>query len=545
MPDLAHLSLATAFVVLVACGDDATPPAGDGGRSDGGSRSDGGREGDDAGPPVDGGRLPDAGLPTAASFPLRILHPRAVGTSPDAGAPAIEASHRIYWAYPGIEYNVRATVVGGAYPYRYELTNAPAGMTIDASGTISWPDPRANAADIALTVTDATGETVQESWSITVDASRFLFVDAVRGVNAADNGCTSGCGTGTLENPWRTISDVYEGNEDISTYAGRILYFRAGTYDVLDIPRERVGGHWEQVTFFSSLKPAVWLEYPGEDALIDFGFEPGVETGPLIRFGGASIYVDGFETIRSHYIAWQVEPGSHYAVFRRMEMHQHGPGEEGANSSFIMTMTGSDNPSHYMAIQDNDCYDFSVSVAIKIYSTFAMVFDDNVFHGGPNPIELKADIRQFTMQNNVLYDVEGIALGGNMHDATTHGEFRFNVVRDATHAALRLNQDGMAGAIRVYRNTLIGRTLVSNTDAADGPFDFQDNVMVDTTPEGSCVPGSIIDCEDVTDPTRVRIAEPPDEDLQCTPDDGCVDANGILQGARHEMFAGIKGHEVP
>src|SRR5688572_17024316 len=64
----------------------------------------------------------------AANYPLELVSPRAAGSSPSSGQPAISANNRIFWAYPGIEYNIRATVIGGKYPYRFALSNAPTGM---------------------------------------------------------------------------------------------------------------------------------------------------------------------------------------------------------------------------------------------------------------------------------------------------------------------------------------------------------------------------------------------------------------------------------
>src|SRR5688572_3861262 len=96
-----------------------------------------------------------AGAPAfAANYPLELVSPRAVNTSPAAGYPAINSENRIFRAYPGMVYNIRAAVIGGAWPYTFTLSNAPAGMTIDSrTGTINWPNPQANASP-TITVRD-------------------------------------------------------------------------------------------------------------------------------------------------------------------------------------------------------------------------------------------------------------------------------------------------------------------------------------------------------------------------------------------------------
>ena len=58
----------------------------------------------------------------AANYPLELTN---IG-------PSLASNNRIYRAYPGLEYNIRAAVIGGDYPYSFTLSNAPAGMTINA-----------------------------------------------------------------------------------------------------------------------------------------------------------------------------------------------------------------------------------------------------------------------------------------------------------------------------------------------------------------------------------------------------------------------------
>ena len=149
------------------------------------------------------------GLPAfAANYPLEITNIKPAG--------GLNAASRIYRAYPGLEYNIRAAVVGGAYPYSFTLTDAPEGMTVDSRGVVSWPNPQAND-NATLVVRDSEGTQVSVTWPITVSASGFRFVSATSG-NPAPGGA------GTVSNPWRTLSDVYNnaGSTDI-------VYFRTGT----------------------------------------------------------------------------------------------------------------------------------------------------------------------------------------------------------------------------------------------------------------------------------------------------------------------------
>lgn len=464
---------------------------------------------------------------SAANYPLEITNIKPVGTD------GMTANNRIFRAYPGIEYNIRAGVIGGAFPYTFSLRNAPSGMTIHANtGEIRWPNPQANASP-TIEVQDAEGTRVSQTWTITVTTSGFRFIDAVNGRNALGNGCSSSCGTGTINNPWRTISDMYEGDRARSTYAGEFIYFRAGTYRVDDMPRSSVGTAWERVEFPMETKPVVWLAYPGEAPLIDFDHREGVANAPLLRFSDSNVYIDGFETRRSRVIGFQLMSGGRYNTFRRLRMHDHGPSWDGSNGSHIMT-TISDPPSYYTVIQNCEMYQpvQDRELGIKIYSQYKLIIEDNVFHG-LNGIELKADPRQFSVRKNTFYNVPTLAIGGNMHYTTTYGEILFNNVRGNPPKALELNQDGMAGLIHVYRNTFVGRVQVNSVDSSDGPFDIRHNVIINN--DG----GSRVYFSEVTDPSRINIVD----NLTGSLSSNIVDALGNLT-ASYSQYIGTRGHQI-
>lgn len=476
----------------------------------------------------------------AANYPLELVSPRAVGTAPAAGNAAITSTHRIFKAYPGLEYNIRAVVIGGAYPYSFALSNAPAGMTInDDTGTIVWPNPQANATP-TITVTDSEGTRVSSSWTITVTTSGFKFIDAVNGRSGA---------TGSVSDPWRTISDML--NSSLSV-AGDIVYFRNGTYSALNLPRSSIGTVWERIEINASNKPVAWLAYPGTTPVIDFGFNPGVEPGVMMRFNGNNVYIDGFETRNARVIGFQITsgPNSHYRVFRRLRMHDLNmvlANLDGANSSYIM-MTSSYSDSdvggsaatwaQYLTIQDCEFYNAPLGLGIKTYSTWKLLIEDNVFRDIYFATEIKADMPRFTYRGNEHRRVPGRSIGGNMHSQTTHGEILFNLVHEPNgEYALDVNQDGHAKRIDIYRNTFVGHVRVRNTDSADGPFRFYNNVIVNNdvgTPSGSHVY-----FENVADATRVQQFD----NLVGNPSANIVDTSGSLSGS-YRQYLGTRGHEI-
>ena len=462
----------------------------------------------------------------AANYPLELTNIRS-GMSPTS---------RILRAYPGIEYNIRAAVVGGAYPYIYSLSNAPAGMTIDSrTGEIVWPNPQATATP-TITVVDDEGTRVSASWTITVTATGFRFIDALNGRNAANNGCTTSCGTGTATNPWRTISDMYynAGGTDF-------IYFKSGTYRVLDLPRESIGSVWERVEFPGHTRAVIWVEYPGQSAVIDFAY------GPLIRLDGSSndAYVDGFETTSCRIICFQTGTAP---TFRRLNMHDLTPGGDGTNASFIMTLSKYPSVTTGMVIQDNEFHNWATqATSVKIYSQLKLLMENNVHHDGSVATELKADVRQFTVRSDRFYNITVNALGGNMHGCvgcgaggadlyTTSGEMLFNYSRSMGNA-VDLNQDGQARQLYVYRNTFVGRVQVRNTDADDGPFYLSNNVIV--SDDSGTPAGSHIYYLTVSDPSRIVLSN----NLAGYPSDNMVDSNGNLTPA-YAQYVGTRGHEL-
>ncbi len=492
------------------------------------SGSDDGGTGDPPEPACGGGE---------SDYPLEIISPKPVGDAPDGLDPA----HRIYRAHPGIDYEIRVAAVGGNYPFTYALSNAPVGMSIDAgSGEIVWTDPQEDASDVTVTVTDATGTETSETWSIDVTTEGFSFVDAVGGDSA---------GAGTQDDPWRTLADVWTRGG-----AGGIVYFRGGEdaiYTPEGIPVENPDTDGEMLEFHYAEQPVIWLAHPDDDMrpVLDFGFTGTGEGAhvPVIRLSGPAIWVDGIETTRSHRMAFQVvHYDEHGATFRRLHMHDGGPGIDGGNSAFIMYVRCDDCPAYGDVVQDNEFSELDYGTgncALKLYSMERPLVADNVFHhtgeGEEAVVAIKDNIAAFEVRGNTFHDIGTLALGGNMHATTfpTSGEFRFNNVRTAGRSAMRLNQDGMVGRIRAYRNTLQGRVEIRIVDAEDGPIAFERNVIVND--DGMLAPRPFFYYVDVADPTRITA----DDDLMGAPADGVVDELGELVDG-FLRWLGTHGHAL-
>lgn len=472
---------------------------------------------------------PSASNVEPGHYPLELVLPRAVGTRASnetvSGTltPAIGANHRIFRAYPGIEYNIPTIAIGGAFPYTYELSGID-WLSIDPStGVISGTAPNVpNGTQYTGTVTvrDALNTTVSASWTVTVTTSGFKFVDATNGNDTT--------GTGTRANPWRTFERM-----KAASVAGDIVYFREGIYTSNITPDSQGGstgeftppGNWRRIQFSASSNSTQWLAYPGETVIIDGGHVAGVSQGNLIRMTGNSstpVYLDGLEFQNFYHIMLQITVGGHYEVFRRLDMRDLAQVIDGANSACIdSTSNIGGAPRFYVTYQDCDFHN-NLPGGCKIYWQYKSLIDRCQFRdsGGFNPVtgdrgsggpDHKAVCGRFEVRaslfdnhpstSDVPTDINGVPIngamadsgfGGNMNDdigfanIQASGEVRFNRFGNFDRPDLRvvnMNNFGVCAEIYIYRNTGVGRWNVENSDLG-GPYTFYRNVIINDVNAG-------------------------------------------------------------
>jgi len=502
----------------------------------------------------------------AANYPLELISPRAAGSSPTTGQPAISGNNRIFLAYPGIEYNIRAAVIGGAYPFTFSLSNAPSGMTINATtGEIVWTSPPNGAAVTpTITVTDTEGTTVTASWTITVDPNRFIFLDAVNGREFD----VANPGTGTLANPFRRIRDLYQGDvydsKRLNAHVNKIAYFRQGTYYIDGYLEDAGGLSLGRMAVLDSFKPVAWLAYPGETPTIDgqcFSASPQIGARPCngsahITFYGTgdNTYIDGFRVTNMAYHGFRVAGLGNYQTFRRNHFSRLGPTEPSVNESWITTSSsGSSAMGSHMTIQDNILEDLDRGACIKLYSTQRILIEDNICRTsydstGGNDTEGFAikggTMDRVTVRHNTIYNVSQKGIGGNMHTLLS-SEILFNRVYNVNNvgnytspgnywgAGVDINEDGYAGTLRIYRNTFVCRVVVGNTDSIDGPFYFYNNVIINDDP------GDHLIYENVSDMSRIQFTN----NLVGTPSQNIVGTNLNLTEA-YASYVGTRGYQI-
>lgn len=414
----------------------------------------------------------------AANFPLQITNIKPAGT----GTPAIPSTHRIFRAYPGIEYNIRAAVTGGIYPYTFSLSNAPAGMTINAStGEISWPNPQVNSGTITLSVTDFENTTVKTTWAITVSTNGFRFVDSKQQIN----------GTGTLTSPFNSLINMQSGT---STHSD-IIYFRSGTYNLVN---QYLLDGTNPVMLFES-EPYTWLGYPNETVNIQ---------GPSgARF--TEMYLDNLNFINFTFNALAAYGTRHYTTIRRCKFSNlnstYTATNPNVNQGYIFTTGATGSPQgYYLVIQDSEFNDFTSGDAIGslYYGSYAVIEDNYIHDGGYiNPgsninatgISLKMSYDHATIRSNKIIMPQNMPI--DLYRRHSNIEIDHNLIVALQKGAIRPPALNFFynNNVFIHHNTIIGdiaHLAFTSTDctgagSACGPYNYYNNIIINQNSDGS------------------------------------------------------------
>lgn len=198
---------------------------------------------------------------------LEFLHPRP----PDE---LIFTSVWNKWT-PDAPYKVYPSAIGGCWPYVWTLIDEPSGMTIQsvmgditdyddraAHGRIDWPTPVAGDYVFYVRCTSQDGKCITQRVELNVATDNARFV--------SPSGTDSTAAAGTKASPFQKIANWYggsggtgvSGDRADTTYANKIMIFRAGTYTV---PVDEGGGNLNM----GANKPCTWVAYDGETVVLD------------------------------------------------------------------------------------------------------------------------------------------------------------------------------------------------------------------------------------------------------------------------------------
>jgi hypothetical protein len=459
----------------------------------------------------------------AANFPLEIMNIKASGT----GTPAISSTNRIFRAYPGVEYSIRAAVIGGTYPYTYALSNQPLGMTINSStGEISWPNPQSNSGTITLSVTDSESNNVTATWAITVTTSGFIFV----------NSGYSGTETGSITQPYSSLSNMLNNSSTVSD----IVYFRAGSYS-LPIFNST---HYLENDCNLTNSPNNWIEYPGETATVDMDSHYFQGAGPY--------YFDGLSfTDVPDWFIHEVSSSNNYTTFRRLDISGARAVYRADNANHGLYYTSHDTRGTYLIFQDLILHSFDDVHGIgPLYEQNKVLVEDCVFYdftstlGGRPVIAPKWNGTSHTFRHNNIYNTnDRIAIGGGingMFRGIEDIEILYNRISSAT--AIWFNNDGGSGVVAgddlnpptqrttyIHRNTISGYIVIYNVvdgcgGSTGGPYSFTNNVITNSNTSGY----TIVDYITYAYPTGSNPENCITDTNNLKGTSGLVDASGLL-----------------
>jgi len=402
-------------------------------------------------------------------FSLYIILPRESGTGTQANIPA---TNRIFKAYPGIEYNIRAAVIGGTYPYTYSLSNAPTGMSIDSrTGEIVWTNPQSNASNIQLSVEDADGNSTSTTWDITVTENGFIFVDSSH----------TGTESGTLNEPYSSLYNMLQNESTTSD----IVYFRDGSYELVDFN----SGASYVMNLDSS--PRTWIGYPDETAVLQGGTGGTPEKAHrIILF--YEYWMDNLNFYDfSNYGIRSLGTNS-YRMVRRCLFDGLVPEDDVNNNYGYLQTDETGTFDYYFVVQDNEFTDWCGSSAIgSLYEDNYMLIENNHIHtprgscpysgiGSTNGIAPKSDINYLTVRGNKVLSDKNYVFGGN-NAAFFGGEieicFNLFVKTDSSRELHLWDWSGTQGNTYYWHNTLIGDFRIRFDDASVGPYTVHNNVI--------------------------------------------------------------------
>ncbi|TWU62598.1 hypothetical protein V7x_43330 [Crateriforma conspicua] len=184
-----------------------------------------------------------------------------------APAPLKFISFDVPRAYPGLPYCTRMAVIGGEWPYRFELVKSPECARItDDRGDVLWtPKKEGDEGTFEVKVADRAGKSISKAWSVKVTKSGFYFVSPTGDDEKGD---------GTVEHPWKTVQLAINRAKGTGT-----IYLRKGGYRERSRAKGAPGGFDKNTLligksgYFQHRKatrenPFVLSGYPGEKVTI-------------------------------------------------------------------------------------------------------------------------------------------------------------------------------------------------------------------------------------------------------------------------------------
>jgi hypothetical protein len=324
----------------------------------------------------------------AAKMPLTIVYPRPDNETSSA------ARHRNAYADGSVRYEIPIAVQGGAYPFYFELISAPSGMTIGNTigsadyGVIKWtPTAEGGPYTVSIRVTDQELTAVERTWTISATNSAFIFVDP--GVSVS--------GTGTKASPLKLFSDIHKGSSADSTYAGKIVYLRAGTHT---LGGAEANGNYQLA---SAITPVSWIGYPDETVVVN------ASASKFIVDAANDVFVADFrmtaartDVANAHFWFFNSNAAQSRVTFYAMTFDNIGRGTSGTDNPAAITFFNSGLLRNYFALISSSLNDYSSPILDSYAMNLGVIEDITIGTGKTAEVDqgilLKSDISNFSVR---------------------------------------------------------------------------------------------------------------------------------------------------
>ncbi|VAW38044.1 hypothetical protein MNBD_GAMMA01-2170 [hydrothermal vent metagenome] len=467
-----------------------------------------------------------------AKMPMYLVYPR-----PDSET---GASARHKFAHPNMRYEIPVGVQGGAWPFKYELLQAPSGATIgevygdDDYGSISWLAPNSGTFLFEVKVTDQELNVVNATWQVTIDASMFVFIE---------DGYT-GTKVGTINQPLEDIADWYLGDRNDATYLNKIIVLRNGNYNL--IGDSSANGN---VRLDADTKTGSIIAYPSEIPIVDCStakiFTDNISMKDIFIAGIR--WENGRQDVNNAHFFWAVGDVSR-ATWWRNHFHNLGKGTVGNDNTAGVFVSSTLNIKENILYKENNHTEFynqgyNGGYLVIYWSNYVLIeqntaSDSEVAYG----FFAKGTRAYCTIRANTAVDnVQGIQIrvqNGAEAGALPHDhEVGWNNIKvpdnNTNGIGLQMSAStfylGQTYSNHVYRNTFVGHSAWVRFLGAEN-YKVDGNVVVAT---GNLPRWNT----DIMDELIVS-------NLTTDGTEDFVDVNGKLKGVYRSMYLGTHGHEV-
>ena len=391
-------------------------------------------------------------------------------------------------AYPGLRFEVPIIVLGGSYPFKYEIISRTGTANVSTAtigetrtygvgrewigstnqkkyGTLNWtPEGSAGSGDdnktysFTVKVTDQEGSSSTVTFSGSVDSSRFVFVD---------NEAQGSSDQGTINNPYLDTDRLWNSTGTDARHQGMLVYIN-GPNDSVNSSRYTAFSS----SFLKPIYPKVFMKYPqarnrprfdgyAKDYLFDNNYHDffwsgiQVEGTPSDKVPNVRFFESGNSVVLDRMTWWD-------NIFLDGKVGTVG----NDNNGWILAMAQG-NYKHHWAIVNNkfDTANYSPNgfVVFDFYDVKKFVIENNIVRNFKfSPLWAKHTVSDFSIRSNDLWDPTNtgtILIGASAANSSLtmkNHEICYNWVNTAEGNALSFGtKHSYVDGIFMYRNTFV------------------------------------------------------------------------------------------